>query len=65
MIMIIANCERLPSPHPSTWGKLGAPSVDLSLRCSLPIAFPTSQPSQGNSSPQYNSVEEGKPTMCR
>lgn len=65
MIMITANCDYLPSPCPSTWGKLSAPSVDLNPRCSLPIAFPTSQPSQSNSFPQYSSVEERKPTMHR
>lgn len=63
MITIIANCEHLPSPQPSMWGKLDAPGVDLSPRCSLPIAFPTNKPSQGNNSRQNNYMKKGKPTV--
>jgi len=59
MIMIIANCEHLPSPDPA-----GGTSWVLQCRSqpswALPIAFLTMQPCQSINSSQQNRVGEGR-----
>lgn len=61
MITIIANCERLPSSRPSTWGEQGAPVWIWALIALFPLPFPSASPARATIPLNATAWKRGNP----